>query len=516
MAVPSTHRTDSGIDEDDVRLAAAPRTFKVLGLTFPAYRTPIAQVVLMGFICFMCPGMFNALNGMGGGGQIDGSVNAKTQTALYSTFAVFGFTAGTFLNYFGARSTLAFGGIGYSVYAASYLSYNHTANVGFCIFAGTFLGFCAALLWCAQGTVMMSYPTESEKGRYIGLFWAIFNSGGVIGSLIPLATNWNTTENTPVKDGTYVGFLVLMLVGAALACLLVPPSKIVRNDGSRVQRVHHPSIVTEMLGLWETIWSDSYILLLFPFFWASNWFYTYQQNAYNLYTFNTRSRAFTGLFYWLAQIIGSVAFGYFLDNQRMTRRSRAIWGWVLLFVVANAIWGGGLKAELGISRPPADVKPEDWFRGMDVFDKDFTWYMLLYMFYGVLDAIWQTFAYWLMGALSNDPRKLAYFAGFYKGIQSAGAAVIWGLDTDGVPFRAMFGSSWGLCLAGLFCAVPVIYMRVHDTEMSADDYIDAPGVLAVAKADATMAPTQAEEAGVVMSQEQQQEKGVVGGVEERH
>lgn len=30
-----------------------------------------------------------------------------------------------------------------------------------------------------------------------------------------------------------------------------------------------------------------------------------------------------------------------------------------------------------------------------------------------------------MGSLSNNSRKLANFAGFYKGIQSAGAAITW-------------------------------------------------------------------------------------------
>jgi len=130
--------------------------------------------------------------------------------------------------------------------------------------------------------------------------------------------------------------------------------------------------------------------------------------------FNTRSRAFSGLWYWLAQIVGSLIFGWFLDNPFMTRRRRAIAGWALLFVLVLSIWGGGLKAELGISRPPDQAQAASWFRGMDIHDTDFTWYCLLYAFYGVLDAAWQTYAYWIMGALSNDPRKLAYFAGFYK------------------------------------------------------------------------------------------------------
>ncbi|KAF8252201.1 MFS general substrate transporter [Wilcoxina mikolae CBS 423.85] len=440
---------------------------KIGPVTLPPWRSPISQVILTGFVCFLCPGMFNALNGIGGGGQLDSSVNSKANTALYTTFAVFGFTAGTFLNYFGAKATLAVGGFGYSVYSASYLCYNHTKNQGFVTFSGALLGVCAAFLWCAQGTVMMSYPTESEKGRYIGLFWGIFNLGAVIGSCIPIGDNW---LNKPVNDGTYIGFLVLMIAGGVLAWFLVPPQKIIRKNGTRVQRLRHPSMISELKGLYETLFSDPYIILLFPFFWASNWFYTYQQNAYNLYMFNTRSRSFTGLWYWLAQIISALLFGWFLDHKKLTRRHRAIAGWGILFIIVNVVWGGGLKPDLGISRPPNADAAEGWYRGMDVYDKDFTWYCLLYVCYGLLDAAWQTYAYWLMGALSNDPRKLAYFAGFYKGIQSAGAAVVWGLDSGRTSYRVLFGTSWGLCVAGMLFAIPVIWMRVHNTEVTQEDF----------------------------------------------
>lgn len=260
---------------------------------------------------------------------------------------------------------------------------------------------------------MMSYPTESQKGRYIGIFWAIFNLGAVLGSLIPLGTNWNRTDNADVVTGTYIGFLVLMVAGAILAFFLVPPEKIVRRDGTRVQRIRHPSMKTEMWGLWTTLQTDPYIVLLFPLFWASNWFYTYQFNCYNVFMFNTRTKAFTGLFYWISQIIGSLAFGFFLDNTRLRRRTRAIWGGVALFVLVNVVWGGGLKAEFQMKRPKDHKNPVE-FRAMDVFDGGFFWYLLMYMCYGFLDATWQTYAYWLMGALSNDPHKLAYFAGYYK------------------------------------------------------------------------------------------------------
>ena len=108
----------------------------------------------------------------------------KQNVALYSTFAVFGFFGGTFVNKLGVKYTLAFGGIGYGIYTISLLLSVHKNVGGFNIFAGALLGVCAGLLWTAQGTIMISYPHERSKGRYFAWFWAIFNMGAVIGALV--------------------------------------------------------------------------------------------------------------------------------------------------------------------------------------------------------------------------------------------------------------------------------------------------------------------------------------------
>ena len=149
----------------------------------PHYASPPFQLGLVAVVCFLCPGMFNALNGLGGGGQLDPSTSDNANTAVYSTFSVVGFFAGTIANRLGLRLTLSFGGFGYFIYVASYLCYNHTENEGFVIFAGALLGVCAGLLWTAQGAIMMSYPSEGSKGKYISWFWMVFNLGAVIGSL---------------------------------------------------------------------------------------------------------------------------------------------------------------------------------------------------------------------------------------------------------------------------------------------------------------------------------------------
>lgn len=157
---------------------------KIGPLRLPYYASPPAQLLLVSLVCFLCPGMFNALSGMGGGGQVDTRTQDVAGLTLYSVFAVVGFFAGTICNRFGIKFSLSFGGLGYCVYIASFLSYSHTENKGFNIFAGALLGLCAGLLWTAQGAIMMSYPEERNKGRYISWFWIIFNLGAVLGSLV--------------------------------------------------------------------------------------------------------------------------------------------------------------------------------------------------------------------------------------------------------------------------------------------------------------------------------------------
>lgn len=160
------------------------RDCKIGSFRIPWYASPPIQLAIVAFVCFLCPGMFNALTGMGGSGQINHHVADDANTALYSTFAVVGFFAGTFINVLGIKVAVFLGALGYSVYMAAFLCYSYTQNSRFTIFAGALLGFCAALLWTAEGTILMSYPPEKSKGKYISGLWIIFNSGAVIGSLV--------------------------------------------------------------------------------------------------------------------------------------------------------------------------------------------------------------------------------------------------------------------------------------------------------------------------------------------
>ncbi|KAI1473808.1 hypothetical protein K445DRAFT_317147 [Daldinia sp. EC12] len=425
------------------------------------YASPKIQLLMVALVCFLCPGMYNALQGLGGGGQVDSTVQDHASTALYSVFAVVAFFSGSIANKLGVKITLAIGGIGYCIYSASLLCYSHTGNVGFVVFSGALLGLCAGVLWTAQGTIMMSYPPEESKGRYISWFWIIFNFGAVIGSLIPLGQNVSNNTGT-VTDGTYVGFIVLMFVGACLSTVLVNGDKVIRDDGSKVILMKNPTWQSEFVGLWECISLSPWVVALFPMFFASNIFYTYQQNILNLAYFNTRARSLNNLLYWLAQIFGAVIVGYALDISAIRRSMRAKLSFVSLFALTFIIWGGGYAWQKDrLNRADAGKVPDE--QRIDWRDRDFLAPMFLYMFYGVYDSVWQTCIYWYMGALSNSGRKTANMAGFYKGLQSAGAAIFWRLDGIHTEYDTIFAATWGVCAGSLLIAAPVIFMRIKDT-----------------------------------------------------
>ena len=183
--------------------------------------------------------------------------------------------------------------------------------------------------------------------------------------------------------------MILTFLGALLAWTLVDARNVVRSDGSHVILMKHPSWRSEFLGLVEVLRSDSWIIFLFPMFFASNWFYTYQFNGVNGAKFNIRTRALNNVLYWLSQIIGAYIFGYGLDL-KIRRTTKARIAWVVLFVLTMAIWGGGHAFQKTYTR--AETSPETYVKD-DWTTSGYVGPMFLYMFYGFYDGKSYRFSY---------------------------------------------------------------------------------------------------------------------------
>jgi hypothetical protein len=55
-----------------------------------------------------------------------------------------------------------------------------------------------------------------------------------------------------------------MFAGSATGLTLIRTSKVIREDGSKVIMMQHPSWQSELAGLWKVLRTDYFIVLFFP------------------------------------------------------------------------------------------------------------------------------------------------------------------------------------------------------------------------------------------------------------
>ncbi|POR31605.1 UNC93-like protein [Tolypocladium paradoxum] len=425
------------------------------------YAHPWTQILLISLICFCLPGMYNALTGLGGSGQVDSTVAANATVALLSTTAATAlFFVGPIFSWVGPRICFMIGGWTYALYSGSLLNFNETSNGTFVIAAGAILGVGASFIWIVQGAIMTTYVDESQKGRAIAVFWVVFNLGGGIGSLASFGLNYDSTAGT-VSNSTYIALMAIMLFGWCLGVFICSPSRIRLAQLHRAVEAEKHTIKGTFMTAIRTMckWR---VACMLPLFFSANVFYSYQQNNVNGDTFNIRTRSLNGALYWLAQMLGGLLIGLVLDIPWLERPARARLGWATVFVTGMVIWGGGY--------PFQKWQDERLAQGLKQ-DVDFkegsisTGPIFLYIFYGAYDALWQGFAYWLIGTESNSAGRAAVLVGAYKSLQAAGGAMAWRINALKVSPMTQLGMNWGLCIGSLIIVLPTVWTVSKSTSV---------------------------------------------------
>ncbi|KAI9744327.1 MAG: hypothetical protein M1818_002479 [Claussenomyces sp. TS43310] len=437
-------------------------------------RSATCQLIILGFLFFLGPGMFCAMNGLGGGGLKDSGPANTANVAVYATFAVVGFVSGPVVNKIGFRASLAMGGVGYSLYASSLLSYKLDSNSGFLISAGILSGIFSSLLWTSQGAMLISYTLPESRGRYISLVWGLFNLGAGLGSLLVFVLSVDSHEGG-ISVAMFVVFISLMFCCALGAVLICSPEKVLASNGGNGAPVAGNTWASAFRGLAYCLRTHTRIVTLFPMFFVSNFYYAYIFNDMNLRVFNIRTRALNNALFWMMEIPGSFILGVLLDQKSLARSARARLGFCLVLTLTVAIWAGGYvwqrRYSLATTSSPS-------FTTVDLSDSEYAGPVVLFMCYGFYDAVWQTFILWyaaltysymfpylpymlrLLGAIGDGSKVSAEFAGFYKGIQAAGAAVAFRTNMLQNESLTDLIVSWSMLLAALVFAGPVILFRI--------------------------------------------------------
>ncbi|KAF8517386.1 MFS general substrate transporter [Hysterangium stoloniferum] len=402
--------------------------------SFPAwYTNPMTQVVLLGITCFCTVGMYSALNNIGAGGTQDISLSDTASGVLYGFFALTGLISGGICN--GEQCALdvlidslkiqRHGTLGYALYVGALWCHQTQGTRWFLIFAGAILG-----------EIMMSYPLEKDKGKAFGIFWAMFQFGTFIGSVIALAINLKSGMLTAVATSTYIAFIIIIFIGVASSFLVLGPHRIVRSDGTLVKVEARATVREEVRGTMR-LFLDWRMLALLPMSFASNYFYSYQA-AINEGRFDGPTRTLNGTLSAVGSIAGALLIGFFvLDGTRFHRRTRGYMGLGVVTALTIIVWAVGLSWQVTFTR--AEATPDNL---INYHDADYKGKGALYFFYYFGDATYQALVYWIMSALTNDPFTLARFAGFYKAIQSAGAAGSFGMDAVMTPYLNEHLASW--------------------------------------------------------------------------
>ncbi|KAM3548761.1 hypothetical protein ARSEF4850_009231, partial [Beauveria asiatica] len=108
---------------------------------FSFLRDPWTQIIIVSFISFCNPGMYNALTGMGGSGQVDGTVAANSNVATHAcTAGAALLLVGTLYRHLGPRASRALGGCTYALYAGALLYFTRSGNGAFVVAAGALHG----------------------------------------------------------------------------------------------------------------------------------------------------------------------------------------------------------------------------------------------------------------------------------------------------------------------------------------------------------------------------------------
>ncbi|KAJ3031492.1 UNVERIFIED_CONTAM: hypothetical protein HDU68_003432 [Siphonaria sp. JEL0065] len=377
------------------------------------------QVYVIAFVCFLCPGMFNALNALPTAGATAEQVKNQQNAALYLCFAIMGLLAGGLNNILGPRILAMIGGTGYAIYAAA--QYNifkvqngdpngnipDSANA-FSIFSGAYIGICAGMLWAAQGQICLTYPTEGQKGTFFATFWVIFNVGSVVGNSISTALAWGAGPGGyAMNDAMYLIFIVLMACGSLVALLIQPPGTIIREDQTQVE-TPPTNVLREFIEVLKLFTNPAMLTLLIPCM-SSNWFYTYQFNPYGD-NFSGRSNNLKAIFYWGTQAVGAwflvtCSWTHVLGQHKVPPYPTA---WTCLYIMIGTtifFFGVGAAFEYASVAQKFSDKANRIDAGTNF--GQFVGPFILYVAYGLYDAFFQVYTNYLIGAISNDSEILS-------------------------------------------------------------------------------------------------------------
>lgn len=384
------------------------------------YRTTMFNLTVVSLCAFIAPGLWAAMNGLGGAGSADPYyVNSANSVIFCLQFLVCIFGSSLIAN-IGLKWAFAFGMVGFPIYAASIYCNVKYNNTWYIMFACVIDGISSGIFWLTEGAIVLAYPEKHRRGKYLAYWLASRIVGQMVGGFVTVGVNAGNAEKGHISVQTYLVFISIQSIGPFVAALLSPPDKVQRADMSPVVVNIPKSLKTELVAMWHLLCRKEIILLLPMIFQSvfSEAFFS----TYNATYFTVRARALTSLVASTCVIISNFALGFFLDWRKpsINMRAKAAFCFIYAFEMSLYIYAMIVTRDY---ESRADPPVLDWV------DPGFGHGACVYILMLVGFNLMYDYLYWLIGTINRDGGDIIRLSAVVRGVESCGQAISYGINS---------------------------------------------------------------------------------------
>ncbi|OCF30948.1 hypothetical protein I316_07354 [Kwoniella heveanensis BCC8398] len=436
----------------------------LIPLSIPSLSGTNAQNWLASIVLGCGPGIYLAITGLGAGaGQANSAKFSEIQNCLGNgVFGVASFFAPLLLRYCSVRWFLVIGPTGYAAYIAGLIYFQAKDQIALPLVFGVYFGLGSALTWVGTTYISVSYPTKATKGHFINNQWIGLACGSIIGAAIAFGSNIHKSKAAGVSYGVLGAWMAIHLAAAIGAFFLILPSdRVTQESGEGIPAGHHimegqsPGDILKEIG--QTITNPKMLLVILAM--LSSDFWLVFIGTWNSHNFSLRARSLNTLLYWAIQHMEQAKkrvdwLWYVVRTAHWySEEVSSPWFTALLFTLVTASWlAFYLWQGLNMSTAgPAPLKSVvDWSQGAHYVKG-----LVVYLLFGLSYPTYHVVLVFYTSMLATEGnRKMAYYAGIFKGLQASGIALAFGVAAAS-PNYLTIGIVYGSL--AIVCLIPMGY-----------------------------------------------------------
>ncbi|BCS28449.1 uncharacterized protein APUU_70019S [Aspergillus puulaauensis] len=384
------------------------------------YRTTIFNVSVVAACAFIAPGLWAAMNGLGGAGSADPYYVNAANAVIFCLQVVVCIFGSSLIAKIGIRWAFVLGMVGFPIYASSIYCNVKDGNTWYIMLACVIDGVSSGIFWLTEGAIVLAYPEKHRRGRYIAYWLASRIVGQMVGGAITLGVNAGNRKEGHISVQTYLVFISIQALGPFVAATLSSPDQVQRSDSSKVVVNLPSSLQSELRAMWKLL-GRTEILLLLPMIFQSVFSEAFF-STYNATYFTVRSRALSSLVASTCVIIANFLLGFFLDWRRLTLNTRAVAAFVVIYAFELSLYIYAMvvnkEYERREERPVFDWTDDGFGRGVCVYILMLVGFNLMY-----------DYLYWLIGTVNRDGGDIVRLSAVVRGVESAGQAISYGINS---------------------------------------------------------------------------------------